>query len=115
MSYQRRLANGQIDSFPSSTSHIRSAKSLLGDVWGRLKTCPSDYYIIASQPGVHAADYSDQRATPRLREKVLGSDKAIRSNITVTEVTGSLDIESIRNGLENECGAQVTRVDGGAS
>lgn len=101
--------------FPSSSSHIQSATSLLNDVWSRLKTCPSDYYIIASQPGVHAADYSNQRTTPRLREKVLGTDKAIRSNITVTEVTSPVDLAFIRNGLQDECGAQITQVDGGAT
>ncbi|EED21690.1 conserved hypothetical protein [Talaromyces stipitatus ATCC 10500] len=99
----------------SSSSNIASATSLLSDVWSSLKTCPSDYYIIATQPGVHAADYSNSKGTPRLREKVLGNDKAIRSNITVTEVLGSLDPTSIRSGLEEECGAQVTRIDGGAS
>lgn len=99
----------------SASSNVVSATSLLSDVWSSLKTCPSDYYIIATQPGVHATDYSTQKATPRLREKVLGNDKAIRSNITVTEVVGLLDPTFIRNGLEQECGAQVTKIDGGAS
>ncbi|CRG89812.1 hypothetical protein PISL3812_06851 [Talaromyces islandicus] len=97
--------------FPSSSSSLKSATSLLSDVWEKLKTCPSDYYIIASQPGVHAADYLDRRATPRLREKVLGKDKAIRSNITVTEVAGVLDPLAIGNGLRDECGAEVTEID----
>lgn len=99
----------------SSSSNVLPATTLLSDVWSSLKTCPSDYYIIATQPGVHATDYSTQKATPRLREKLLGNDKSIRSNITVTEVVGLLDPTSIRNGLEEECGAQVTKIDGGAS
>ncbi|KAH8698300.1 BIG/ATPase V1 complex, subunit S1, partial [Talaromyces proteolyticus] len=98
--------------FPSSSSSLKPATSVLDDVWENLKTCPSDYYIIASQPGVHAADYRGHRATPRLREKVLGKDKAIRSNVTVSEVTGILDPLSIGNGLRDECAAQVTEIDG---
>lgn len=111
------MANSMITSLlsPSSSSNVLSATSLLSDVWSSLKTCPSDYYIIATQPGVHATDYSNQKATRRLREKVLGNDKAIRSNITVTEVVGLFDPTSIRNGLEDECGAKVTTIDGGAS
>ena len=111
------IANRKIRSllYSSSSANVLSANSLLSDVWNSLKTCPSDYYIIATQPGVHAADYSTQKATPRLREKVLGKDKTIRSNITVTEVVGLFDPTSIRNGLEEECGAQVTTIDGGAS
>ncbi|KUL87312.1 hypothetical protein ZTR_03343 [Talaromyces verruculosus] len=103
------------DLLSSSSANVLPATSLLSDVWSSLKTCPSDYYIIATQPGVHATDYSTQKATPRLREKVLGNDKAIRSNITVTEVVGIFDPTSIRNGLEEECGAEVTKIDGGAS
>lgn len=99
----------------SSSANVLPATSLLSDVWSSLKTCTSDYYIIATQPGVHATDYSTQQATPRLREKVLGKDKTIRSNITVTEVVGLFDPTSIRNGLEQECGAQVTTIDGSAS
>lgn len=46
---------------------------------------------------------------------MLGNDKNIRSNITVTEVVGLFDPTYIQNGLEEECGAQVTKIDGGAS
>jgi hypothetical protein len=60
---------------------------------------------------VHAADYSGRRATPRLREKVLGKDKSIRSNVTVTEVAGVLDPLAIGSGLRDECGAEVTEID----
>lgn len=60
---------------------------------------------------MHAADYSGRRAAPRLREKVLGKDKAIRSNVTVTEVAGVLDPLAIGNGLRDECGAEVTEID----
>ncbi|KAL1968510.1 hypothetical protein VTN77DRAFT_1720 [Rasamsonia byssochlamydoides] len=97
--------------FPTSSSHLKSATSLFGDVWSKLKTCPSDYYIIASQPGVHATDYSSRKSAPRLREKATGKDKAIRSNFTVTEVVGILDAASIRDGLKDECGAHVTAID----
>ncbi|KAL1982114.1 hypothetical protein VTN96DRAFT_1710 [Rasamsonia emersonii] len=97
--------------FSTSSSHLKTATSLLGDVWSKLKTCPSDYYVIALQPGVHATDYSDRKAAPRLREKVMGKDKAIRSNFTVTEVAGILDPSFIRSGLRDECGAQVTEID----
>lgn len=97
-------------SLPSSSSHVRSADALLDDVLARVKTCPSDYYVLASQPGVHASDYSDRKATPWLRGKATGTDKSIRSNLTVTEVSGVLDSAAIREALK-ECGAQVTEVD----
>ncbi|KAL1994593.1 hypothetical protein VTN49DRAFT_2063 [Thermomyces lanuginosus] len=95
---------------PSSSSQVRSADALLDDVLARVKTCPSDYYVLVSQPGVHASDYSDRKATPWLRGKAAGADKSILSNLTVTEVSGVLDSAAIRKALK-DCGTQVTEVD----
>lgn len=97
-------------SLPSSSSQVRSADALLDDVLARVKTCPSDYYVLVSQPGVHASDYSDRKATPWLRGKAAGADKSILSNLTVTEVSGVLDSAAIRKALK-DCGTQVTEVD----
>lgn len=41
-----------------------------------------------------------------------GADKSIRSNLTVSEVVGILDPSSIRDGLKEECGAQIIEIDG---
>lgn len=96
----------------SSSTNIASATTLFSDVWSSLKTCPSDYYILATQPGVHASDYSNKKTAPFLRDQVLGKDKTIRSNMTVNEVVGILDLKAIQLILEDECGAQVTQIDG---
>jgi len=95
----------------TTSSEIKTATSLLDDVASKLSVCPTDYYVIATQPGVHARDFSTRRSAPRLRDRVLGRDAAIRSNFTVAEVVGVMDAEYARGVLRERCGVETTDVD----
>ncbi|KAL4797246.1 BIG/ATPase V1 complex, subunit S1 [Aspergillus venezuelensis] len=104
--------------FLASTSEIlgtpaqlRSATTLLDDLSTTLKTCPSDYYVIASQPGVHSTDFASSKAAPRLGAKMTGKDKAIQSTMAVNEIAGVLETKQIQKILESECGAETTAID----
>jgi hypothetical protein len=77
-----------------------------------LNTCPSDYYVVVSQPGVHSTDFSTRKSAPRLGAKMLGKDKSIRSHMSVNEVAGLLDAKQIKNFLVDNCKAQTTAIDG---
>ncbi|KAK1138965.1 hypothetical protein N8T08_001609 [Aspergillus melleus] len=96
----------------ASSARLKTATSLLQDLSSELSSCPSDYYVIASQPGVHSTDFSTRKSAPRLGAKMTGKDKDIRSRMTIHEVVGVLDANQIQNVLERECGAQSTVVDG---
>ncbi|KAA8642118.1 uncharacterized protein ATNIH1004_011059 [Aspergillus tanneri] len=105
--------------FLASTSEItlpseqlKTATSLLEELTLKFSTCPSDYYVIVSQPGVHSTDFATLRSAPRLGAKMTGQDKGIRSTMTVHEVAGVLEAKQIQNLLERDCGAQTTVVDG---
>ncbi|KAK2755498.1 hypothetical protein FQN54_006435 [Arachnomyces sp. PD_36] len=95
----------------SSTSQIRSASSLSDDLVSKLGSCPSDFYVLVSQPGVHAVDYSRRTSSPLLREKVLGNDENIGSSFMVNEVLGGVDGGRIQDTLVKKCGAQTTELD----
>ncbi|KAL8680457.1 MAG: hypothetical protein Q9186_003355 [Xanthomendoza sp. 1 TL-2023] len=95
----------------SSTPQITSASTLLETLTPQLSTCPSDTYIIVTQPGVHAEDYSDRYSAPHLRRKVLGEDERVRSTMSVMDVLGDVDAEKIVGMLEQRCGAVVLKVD----
>ncbi|KAI9042262.1 Ac45/VOA1 transmembrane domain-containing protein [Aspergillus affinis] len=95
----------------ASSARLKTATSLLQDLSSELSSCPSDYYVIASQPGVHSTDFSNRKSAPRLGAKMTGKDKDIRSTMTIHEVAGVLDAKQIQNVLERECGAQSTVVD----
>lgn len=67
--------------------------------------------MIVSQPAVNAADYHDPQAAPRLGRNIGGENKNIRSSMTVSDVLGALDAESVSRHLQEKCGAEVVRID----
>lgn len=95
-----------------SHAHIKTAPALLEDLSSKLSACPSDYYVIASQPGVHSSDFAARKSAPRLGAKMTGQDRAIQSTVMVNEVAGVLEPKQIQGVLERECGAQTTVIDG---
>lgn len=95
----------------STSAQLKSATTLLDDLSTKLSTCPSEYYVIASQPGVHSTDFATAESAPRLGAKMTGKDKAIRSAMSINEVAGILEAKHIRDILETKCGAQTTVID----
>ncbi|KAL2860882.1 Ac45/VOA1 transmembrane domain-containing protein [Aspergillus lucknowensis] len=96
---------------PSASAQLKSATSLLNDLSAKLSTCPSDYYVIAVQPGVHSTDFTTSKSAPRLGAKMTGRDKSIQSTTIINEVAGVLEAKQIGNILESECGAHMTVID----
>lgn len=76
-----------------------------------MKTCPSDYYVVAFQPGVHSTDFVSRSTAPSLGEKMMGKDKAIRSTASVHEVSGAMDATQVQSMIEKACGAKSTVID----
>lgn len=95
----------------SAPHEITSARTLSDAIVPQLQTCPSDTYIIVSQPGVDASDYADKRAAPLLRKMVIGNDERIRSSLSAREVLGRVDGEDLSRILREECEAGLLRVD----
>ncbi|KAI9924106.1 hypothetical protein ASPWEDRAFT_38501 [Aspergillus wentii DTO 134E9] len=96
----------------ATPASIKTATSLLDDLSSTLSTCPSDYYVVAFQPGVHSTDFATSHSAPRLGAKMTGQDKAIRSSAIVHEVAGMLDAKQVQSMIEKSCGAGSTVVDG---
>lgn len=95
----------------ASTPQIVSAASLSNTINSELRKCPSDTYVIVSQPGVNAADYHDYFSAPHMRQNIAGDNKHIRSSTTVSDVLGALDVESMSKVVQEKCGAEVLHVD----
>ncbi|KAJ5082121.1 hypothetical protein N7532_011164 [Penicillium argentinense] len=96
----------------ANSAYIKTGASLLHDVSTSLSTCPSDYYVVVHQPGVHSTDFATRKSAPRLGAKMLGKDKSIRSQMSVNEVAGLMDIKEIKSVLTEKCKAQTTSIDG---
>ena len=99
--------------FETSSQQIQSGSSVLDDVTNKLRSCPSEFYILVSQAGAHASDYESRDSAPRLREKVLEKDGPVKSSFMVNEVVGDVDIHSLQSMLESTCGAGATEVHAG--
>ncbi|CAL8579779.1 hypothetical protein XPA_005510 [Xanthoria parietina] len=95
----------------TSSPQIASASSVQDTITSQLSKCPSDTYIVVTQPGVHAEDYSDRYAAPHLRRKVSGEDDRIRSTMSVTDVLGQVNTEEIVGIVGDKCGAASLRID----
>ncbi|KAI2008810.1 hypothetical protein LOZ52_005397 [Ophidiomyces ophidiicola] len=98
--------------FHTNSRQIESADSIRDDIFNKLSSCPSDFYILVSQPGVHVLDYTSRKSAPRLREKVLKKIDSVKSSFAVSEVVGNIDIEGLTALLEIKCGAEAIGVDG---
>lgn len=95
----------------TNSAYIQTGASLLENLSSSLSTCPSDYYVVVYQPGVHSSDFSTRKSAPRLGAKMLGKDRSIRSKMSVNEVAGLLEPKQIKSLLEEKCNVQTTAVD----
>jgi len=92
-------------------TQLTTSSSLDSRIYESLASCPSDTYIIVSQPEVSAKDYSGKLAAPHLRQWLNKTEKQISSTLAIPEVAGDLDAHSISQRLEQACKAEVLRVD----
>ena len=94
-----------------SSPRITSASSLARTLIAQLEKCPSDNYVIVSQPGVNVADYSNPHSAPHLKQMTSGEDKNIRSSLIITDMMGAIDADEFVRAVEDKCGAVLLRVD----
>ncbi len=76
-----------------------------------LQKCPSDTYVIVSQPAVNAADYHELSSAPCLQRNTAGDNRNIRSSMKVSDVIGALDADNMSKEIQGKCGAEALRVD----
>lgn len=104
-------ANVALRHFQSQSPQIVKAATLSQDLERQLGRCPSDAYVLVSQAGVSAADYSSKGSMSQMRAKMLGKEGRIGSSMSVQDVLGNLDIEAFSRMLQEKCGAALTRID----
>lgn len=81
---------------------------------GVARDCASDAYILVSQPGVSADDFSSKTAAPHLRRR-LGFGSAPDPDVTfksvIPEVVGLADSSLLRKRLQTSCNAKLSYLD----
>lgn len=96
----------------NSGAKLSSANAITSELSQTLSTCPSDHYIIVSQPGVTAGDYASDRTTPALAQRLSPkSSHSIRSSVSIPDVVGEIDTDQWRRTLQESCKLQVIDLD----
>lgn len=93
------------------SSQIASSASIKAELTSLLEKCPSDTYVVISQPGVAATDYGSRFSAPHLRKRIAGEDRNVRSSFTVADVSGEIDSSELVRVVEKKCGAGLMSVD----
>jgi hypothetical protein len=88
---------------------LRSAANVLEITKEFLHSCPSDVYVIVSQPNLNIVDVSSSSALPHLQQ-ALSSD-AVKTRLTIPEVIGELNPETLQDYLLSRCNAAVVNTD----
>ncbi|KAI1115848.1 ER protein BIG1 [Nemania sp. NC0429] len=88
------------DQLQSSSSVLASTKQLL-------ESCPTNHYLVVSQPNLNAAHLSSKAAVPKLADSL----SRAASSYSVAEVAGELDVKSIANYIREKCELPRSAVD----
>ena len=97
--------------FLRANSHVVSGSSISQYIESQISQCPSDTYILVSQPGATADVYSHADPVPHMKAKLSGSEKNIRSRIIIDAVRGDVNVHSMSRTLQEKCGATDVRID----
>lgn len=73
-------------------------------------SCPSDTYVVVSQPGVEAFDYDRPNAASNLQRRLAEADARTASSLAIPQVQGSVDTRSLVATLQKQCDANVVSV-----
>lgn len=93
----------------ASTRQLQTEAEVIATAKSYLSECPSDAYVVVSQPSVSQADYSNANAVPHLRQMMAA--KATQTKVSIAEVVGNLEADDLQSYLQSQCGAGILTVD----
>ncbi|TID27656.1 hypothetical protein E6O75_ATG00423 [Venturia nashicola] len=105
------FSTSTITSTHLQNTQLASSSSLSSQIYHFLSLCPAATYIIVSQPGVSATDYSPRLSAPHLRHLLNRTEKTGPVTVTVPEVVGNIDAHRITRYLEDQCSAEILKAD----
>jgi len=83
----------------SHQGQIQSSTQVLSSVRELLSSCPTERYLLVSQPNLNAAHLADEKATPRFRQS-LGKAS---SQFSVAEVAGDIHLQELSSFINEAC------------
>ncbi|KAI1824642.1 ER protein BIG1 [Xylaria intraflava] len=92
---------------PTSQDQLQSSSRILESTKQLLSSCPTNHYLLVSQPNLNAGHLSSKASVPRLSSSL---DHAA-SSYSVAEVGGELDVRSIAAYLRETCELSRSAID----
>ncbi|KAK0642306.1 Protein BIG1 [Lasiodiplodia hormozganensis] len=93
-----------------ASKNILSAAAAAQSVEQLLAGCPSETYVVVSQPGVSSTDFEHKWSAPWLRSKFRNTDASITTG-SINEVVGGTDADDVANYVQRQCKAARMNVD----
>ncbi|KAG9639575.1 BIG1-domain-containing protein, partial [Aureobasidium melanogenum] len=100
-------STGQLDAKDANVNVI-SAQSLQESVEHQIKGCPSNTYVVVSQPGISTNDLTVSKSTPHLRRRLSGKDDNVKSIFAARNVVGDVDGMALVASITRECHTKST-------
>ncbi|KAG9526135.1 BIG1-domain-containing protein, partial [Aureobasidium melanogenum] len=100
-------STGQLDA-KDANMNVISAQSLQESVEHQLKGCPSNTYVVVSQPGISTNDLTVSKSTPHLRRRLSGKDDNVKSIFAAKNVVGDVDGMALVASITRECHTKST-------
>ncbi|KAL2888715.1 BIG1-domain-containing protein [Ceratocystis lukuohia] len=92
---------------PATTDQLQSNTHVLKTAKELLSTCPTDKYVVISQPKLHSQDLASASSSPTLHEIVKGS--VIKSTYSVAGMYGEIASEDVLTYIRAACGSRYDR------
>ncbi|KAK5943244.1 hypothetical protein PMZ80_004251 [Knufia obscura] len=89
---------------------VASASTIESTLLDSLKSCPTKNYLVVSQPGVSADDFSSPRNTPLLHDQLSTTD-ADQTSIQVRDVVDTIDTSALLGNLAKGCSRSIQTID----
>lgn len=102
-------ANRLSDSATQDQAQIQSSASVTKLATDILSSCPTDRYLIVTQPNLHASHLRSAASAPRLQHTLKSAQ--VVSSVSVAEVAGALDVKSLSKLIKESCGSKKASVD----
>lgn len=94
----------------SSIPDLAAASTIVATLLNSLQSCPTQNYLVVSQPGVSADDFTTFRNTPLLRDRMSATGTS-QTSIQVRDIIDRLDTSVITQYLAKTCSRSTQNID----
>ncbi|KAI0123126.1 BIG/ATPase V1 complex, subunit S1 [Xylariales sp. AK1849] len=87
--------------FASSPDELRSSEAVHSVTTDILSSCPTERYLLVSQPNLNIQHLASSTAAPKLQNALTSS--AIQGRLSISEMSGTVDLNSVSSFLRESC------------